>query len=204
MILLPVQHLEAGCSSLMAPMSTTITCRTSSMTMAGAVPTDHCRPSSAGSDCRSTPASRYPATGAADWHCCCTMLMSLCSWPDRRLGVCCICCTPCLACLQVTLHCQRMHLFQVSTIMHVHKANTESCMFSGKLCRASIRLYLFLLACRQIQEVLVSLGDKESAFIGSNNWIGAIELSYILDEYLGITSKVGSRHCGSSALMVRA
>lgn len=39
----------------------------------------------------------------------------------------------------------------------------------------------------------MSLGDKEASFTGSSNWIGAIELSYILDEYLGITSKVGAR-----------
>ena len=37
---------------------------------------------------------------------------------------------------------------------------------------------------RQIQEILVKLGDKQSAFVGSKNWIGAIELGYILDEYL--------------------
>jgi hypothetical protein len=47
-----------------------------------------------------------------------------------------------------------------------------------------------LLPCRQIQELLVSLKDKEASFIGSSKWIGAIELSYILDEYLGVTSKV--------------
>eukprot|EP00882_Tetradesmus_deserticola_P025693 GHRQ01028246.1.p1 GENE.GHRQ01028246.1~~GHRQ01028246.1.p1 ORF type:complete len:114 (-),score=11.56 GHRQ01028246.1:797-1138(-) len=46
--------------------------------------------------------------------------------------------------------------------------------------------------CRQIQQVLVALKDKGASFIGSSNWIGAIELSYILDEYLGVTSKVGS------------
>jgi hypothetical protein len=39
----------------------------------------------------------------------------------------------------------------------------------------------------------VSLKDKEASFIGSSNWIGAIELSYILDEYLGVTSKVRLR-----------
>jgi hypothetical protein len=44
--------------------------------------------------------------------------------------------------------------------------------------------------CRQIQEILVGLGDKEPSFVGSSNWIGAIELGYILDDYLGITCKV--------------
>lgn len=54
-------------------------------------------------------------------------------------------------------------------------------------------LRIVVCICRQIQEILVSLGDKESSFVGSSQWIGAIELSYILDEYLGITSKVRDR-----------
>lgn len=43
---------------------------------------------------------------------------------------------------------------------------------------------------RDIQSTLVKLGDKDPSFIGSNQWIGAIELSYILDDYLGVTSKI--------------
>eukprot|EP00967_Tisochrysis_lutea_P056512 scaffold71373_cov17-Tisochrysis_lutea.AAC.1 len=43
---------------------------------------------------------------------------------------------------------------------------------------------------REIQQILVKLGDKARDFIGSQNWIGAIELSYILDDYLGVTSKI--------------
>lgn len=43
---------------------------------------------------------------------------------------------------------------------------------------------------REIQQILVKLGDKDASFVGSSNWIGAIELSYILDDYLGITSKI--------------
>lgn len=44
---------------------------------------------------------------------------------------------------------------------------------------------------RQIQEILVSIGDRQPSFIGSSDWIGAVELGYIMDEYLGITCKVG-------------
>jgi hypothetical protein len=36
----------------------------------------------------------------------------------------------------------------------------------------------------------VSLNDKPASFIGSNKWIGAIELGFILDEYLGVPHKV--------------
>ncbi|GLC50821.1 hypothetical protein PLESTB_000435800 [Pleodorina starrii] len=42
---------------------------------------------------------------------------------------------------------------------------------------------------KTIQQVLARLGDKPPSFVGSSNWIGAIELSYILDDYLGVTSK---------------
>lgn len=43
---------------------------------------------------------------------------------------------------------------------------------------------------RQIQEILVSTGDKDASLIGSSQWLGSFELSYILDAYLGITCKV--------------
>lgn len=33
-------------------------------------------------------------------------------------------------------------------------------------------------------------GDKPQAFVGSREWIGAIELGYVLDERLGVASKV--------------
>lgn len=42
----------------------------------------------------------------------------------------------------------------------------------------------------QMQQMLVDLEDKPASFVGSSNWIGAIELSYILDKYLAVTSKI--------------
>ncbi|XP_057868812.1 probable Ufm1-specific protease isoform X1 [Cryptomeria japonica] len=41
---------------------------------------------------------------------------------------------------------------------------------------------------RKIQETLVEIGDKEPLFIGSREWIGAIELSFVLDKLLGTIS----------------
>ncbi|XP_030458214.1 probable Ufm1-specific protease [Syzygium oleosum] len=43
---------------------------------------------------------------------------------------------------------------------------------------------------REIQQSLVEIGDKEPAFIGSREWIGAIELSFVLDKLLGVSCKV--------------
>ncbi|RLM98990.1 hypothetical protein C2845_PM06G27970 [Panicum miliaceum] len=39
---------------------------------------------------------------------------------------------------------------------------------------------------REIQQVLVEIGDKDPSFIGSREWIGAIELSFVLDKLLGV------------------
>ncbi|XP_031405210.1 probable Ufm1-specific protease isoform X2 [Punica granatum] len=43
---------------------------------------------------------------------------------------------------------------------------------------------------REIQETLVEIGDKEPSFVGSREWIGAIELSFVLDKLLGVSCKV--------------
>ncbi|CAJ2644479.1 unnamed protein product [Trifolium pratense] len=43
---------------------------------------------------------------------------------------------------------------------------------------------------REIQQSLVEIGDKDPSFIGSREWIGAIELSFVLDKLLGVTSKI--------------
>jgi hypothetical protein len=43
---------------------------------------------------------------------------------------------------------------------------------------------------REVQATLARLGDKDASFVGSSQWIGAIELGYILDDHLGVTCKV--------------
>ncbi|XP_029130625.1 probable Ufm1-specific protease isoform X2 [Cajanus cajan] len=43
---------------------------------------------------------------------------------------------------------------------------------------------------REIQQTLVEIGDKDPSFVGSREWIGAIELSFVLDKLLGVTCKV--------------
>ncbi|KAM7471478.1 hypothetical protein LguiA_009661 [Lonicera macranthoides] len=43
---------------------------------------------------------------------------------------------------------------------------------------------------REIQQCLVEIGDKDPSFIGSCEWIGAIELSFVLDKLLGVSCKV--------------
>ncbi|KHN07960.1 Putative Ufm1-specific protease [Glycine soja] len=43
---------------------------------------------------------------------------------------------------------------------------------------------------REIQQTLVEIGDKDPSFVGSRDWIGAIELSFVLDKLLGVTCKV--------------
>ena len=42
----------------------------------------------------------------------------------------------------------------------------------------------------EIQTILVKLGDKDKKIIGSNEWIGAIEVNLILNELLGIDNQI--------------
>ncbi|CAM6100954.1 unnamed protein product [Calypogeia fissa] len=41
-----------------------------------------------------------------------------------------------------------------------------------------------------IQQTLVDIEDKEPSFVGSQEWIGAIELSFVLDKLLGLSCKI--------------
>eukprot|EP01107_Rhizomastix_libera_P005181 TRINITY_DN1842_c0_g2_i1.p1 TRINITY_DN1842_c0_g2~~TRINITY_DN1842_c0_g2_i1.p1 ORF type:complete len:707 (+),score=224.12 TRINITY_DN1842_c0_g2_i1:307-2121(+) len=43
---------------------------------------------------------------------------------------------------------------------------------------------------KDIQSILVRLGDKPTSFVGSKQWIGAIEISLILRELFGVDCKV--------------
>ncbi|KAF8100085.1 hypothetical protein N665_0231s0024 [Sinapis alba] len=50
---------------------------------------------------------------------------------------------------------------------------------------------------REIQQTLVEIGDKDPSFIGSREWIGAIELSFVLDKLLGVSCKIMNFRSGS-------
>ncbi|XP_066980582.1 ufm1-specific protease 1-like isoform X1 [Macrobrachium rosenbergii] len=43
---------------------------------------------------------------------------------------------------------------------------------------------------RSIQETLVKIGDKESNFIGSRQWIGSVEVGYIIDSLYDVSCKI--------------
>lgn len=38
--------------------------------------------------------------------------------------------------------------------------------------------------------MLVEIGDKPKSFIGTKDWIGALEVSYVLNKKLGVESKI--------------
>lgn len=40
---------------------------------------------------------------------------------------------------------------------------------------------------REIQEILVEIGDKNQSFVGSRDWIGSVEISYVLDKLFGVS-----------------
>lgn len=39
---------------------------------------------------------------------------------------------------------------------------------------------------KQIQEILVRIGDKEPSFVGSRDWIGGVETCYLIDEMFNV------------------
>lgn len=43
---------------------------------------------------------------------------------------------------------------------------------------------------RKIQQCLVDIGDKPSAFIDSKQWIGSTEVSFVLSTLLNINAKI--------------
>ncbi|XP_050803159.1 ufm1-specific protease 2 isoform X4 [Gopherus flavomarginatus] len=43
---------------------------------------------------------------------------------------------------------------------------------------------------KEIQQALVDVEDKPAAFVGSRQWIGSIEVQLVLNQLLGITSKI--------------
>jgi len=50
---------------------------------------------------------------------------------------------------------------------------------------------------RDIQQALVDVGDKQPAFVGSRQWIGSFEVSFVLDHLLGVSSKFINVNAGS-------
>ncbi|KAJ0050994.1 hypothetical protein NL108_012156, partial [Boleophthalmus pectinirostris] len=43
---------------------------------------------------------------------------------------------------------------------------------------------------KEIQQALVNVGDKQASFVGSRQWIGSIEVQVVLNELMGVTSKI--------------
>ncbi|KAI3353156.1 hypothetical protein L3Q82_019706, partial [Scortum barcoo] len=43
---------------------------------------------------------------------------------------------------------------------------------------------------KEIQQALVDVGDKQGSFVGSRQWIGSIEVQAVLNQLLGVTSKI--------------
>lgn len=43
---------------------------------------------------------------------------------------------------------------------------------------------------KEIQQCLVKIGDKQSTFIGSKQWIGSTEVMFCLETLLGVQSRI--------------
>ncbi|KAL0272739.1 UNVERIFIED_CONTAM: hypothetical protein PYX00_005601 [Menopon gallinae] len=54
---------------------------------------------------------------------------------------------------------------------------------------------------KEIQQCLVDIGDKPSSFVGSKNWIGSTEVSFVLDTLLSVSSRIVSVSSGEELSM---
>lgn len=43
---------------------------------------------------------------------------------------------------------------------------------------------------KEIQQCLVDIQDKPSSFVGSKQWIGSTEVSFVLESMLGVQSRI--------------
>ena len=65
-----------------------------------------------------------------------------------------------------------------------------------KCGKTRVAVMLVLIYCHRLM-LACGAGDKPRNFAGSKQWIGAIELGYILDELLGVTGRVITVPAGS-------
>lgn len=56
---------------------------------------------------------------------------------------------------------------------------------NGQRSRLLVDPSLFF-CCREVQKILVDIGDKEPSFIDSQDWIGSMEIFFVLDKLLGV------------------
>ena len=70
-------------------------------------------------------------------------------------------------------------------------------LISWFILNTSIGKNLKVPSIPEIQTILVKLGDKDKKIIGSNEWIGAIEVNLVLNELLGIDNQILYVNSGS-------
>uniref|UniRef100_A0A2S2NF88 Ufm1-specific protease 2 n=1 Tax=Schizaphis graminum TaxID=13262 RepID=A0A2S2NF88_SCHGA len=51
---------------------------------------------------------------------------------------------------------------------------------------------------RDIQQILVDMGDKSKSFVGSSDWIGSMEVSFVLNAHLDVTCRIMSLRQGDT------
>ncbi|KAK6626156.1 hypothetical protein RUM43_006462 [Polyplax serrata] len=54
---------------------------------------------------------------------------------------------------------------------------------------------------KDIQQCLVNIGDKQRSFVGSRQWIGSTEVSFVLDTLLGVSSRIVNVSSGEEMTM---
>ena len=63
-------------------------------------------------------------------------------------------------------------------------------LISWSILNTSVGKNIKVPSIPEIQKILVKLGDKDKKIVGSNEWIGAIEVNLVLNDLLGIENQI--------------
>lgn len=156
-----------------ASMGIITTCRIAWMTTAGAVLTDLCRPSALGSNTKATQRDPFQHTEKFSRYGTCHLkFLSIVHFisPEYTINN------------DYYLMVQTYFCFEGKKKL-VIREKVLSVLFN------SCPLYAFVCVFKYTK-ALVDAGDKPATFVGSRQWIGSIEVQLVLNQLIGVTSKI--------------
>lgn len=107
------------------------------------------------------------------WGCAYRSLQTICSWFQQQGYV----------ETAVPTHTQIQQVNKIFTLWDGVQFMLSCSMYlRGTTLVPTIHLVIF--------QALVDVGDKEPRFVGSRQWIGSIEVQAVLNQLLGVTSKI--------------
>lgn len=153
-----------------APMAIITICRIGWMTVAGAVLTDLCRRSALGSGTRATQRDPFQHTGRFSRYASNQLYISLA--------------------LNIPVIMIITSWYRLISVLKGEKNHTGD-QGTGPKCSCLIAVLCMRFFCVfKYTKALVDAGDKPATFVGSRQWIGSIEVQLVLNQLIGVTSKI--------------